>query len=135
MSQNSNQDTSMDLQKRLKMGLVDYLKKNDWDVVHVADVEGYREPFEIGGSVPDIIAKRPDGLIAVGLAETCDTLESEETLNQITALSNLFTTNDKREVPLFIVVPHSCIESLENLINSKYPTRTSRITCVGMARV
>lgn len=127
--------TSSQLHQRLVLGLVDYMKSNDWEVVHVAGVGGYREPFELGGYVPDIIAKRADGLIAVGEAETCEYLSDEQTLKQFSAFSDLSTTNDKREVPFFVVVPESCIGKLEEILNSKYASKIGRIMRVKMAGV
>ena len=134
MSVSANSNTSQ-LHQRLILGLVDYMKSNNWEVVHVAGVDGYREPFEIGGYVPDIIAKRQDGLIAVGKAETCEFLADEQTLKQITAFSDLSTTQDKREVPFFVVVPESCFPQLENILNTMYASRMERITRVKMAGV
>jgi len=132
MSDNSD---STQLHQRLVLGLVDYLKGLDWEVVHVAGVGGYREPFEIGGYTPDIIAKRADGLLAVGEAATCDVLSDEKTMKQFTAFSDLSTTNDKREVPFFVVVPESCGSQLEDIISSKYSSRIQRITRVKMSGV
>jgi hypothetical protein len=120
---------------RLVMGLVEYMKNNGWDVVHVAGVSGYQEPFEVGGYVPDVIAKRSDGLIAVGLAETCDVLSSEQTLKQFTAFSDLTTTDGKRETPFFVVVPESCIGELERILSAGYASRMARITRVKMAGI
>lgn len=132
MSENKN---SSELHQRLVLGLVDYMKNNNWEVVHVAGVGGYREPFELGGYTPDIIAKRSDGLIAVGEAETCELLSQEQTLKHFTAFSDLATTKDNRGVPLFVVVPESCIGQLEDIVNSKYASKAERITCVKMAGV
>jgi hypothetical protein len=119
----------------LVLGLIDYMNKNDWQVVHAAGVSGYLEPFAIGGYTPDVIAKRSDGLIAVGEAETCERLAEEKTLKHFTAFSDLSTTKGKMDVPFFVVVPESCIEKLDEILNSKYSARMGRIMRVKMAGV
>jgi hypothetical protein len=117
------------------MGLVDYMKGNQWDVVHVAGVEGYQEPFEIKGYIPDVVARAPDGLIAVGMAGTCEVWSEDETQKQLSAFSDLTTKTGNRDVPFFVVVPESCIGMLEELLNTKYAAQLQRFTLVKMAGV
>ncbi|MDG6925134.1 MAG: hypothetical protein JRN09_01130 [Nitrososphaerota archaeon] len=131
----SAKDSPSQLHKRLVMGLIDYMNKNDWQVVHAAGVSGYLEPFAIGGYTPDVIAKRSDGLIAVGEAETCERLGEEKTLRQFSAFSDLSTTQGKLGVPFFVVVPESCIDKLDEILNSKYASKMDRIMRVKMAGV
>ncbi len=134
-SEMSTVQGSSSLHQRLVRGLVDYLKSKGWTVTHVAGIGGYQEPVKVGGRIPDVIANRSDGLIAVGEAETCEFLSNEQTLAQIRAFSDLFMTQDKREIPFFIVVPASCYGNLTGLINSKFTTRAGRITCLKLSEV
>ena len=131
----SETQESKQVHQQLVQSLVNYMRGEDWNVVHAEGVSGCLEPFEIGGATPNIVAKRNDGLIAVGKVETCRTLNDEATLKQFTALSGLSTTSDKRDVPLYLAVPASCITQLVDLIEAKYADKVPRITCVQITGI
>jgi hypothetical protein len=105
--------------------LVDYLGKQGWTVTHADGIDNYPKPYEIGGRVPDIIARNSGGVLAFGEAETCEFLNDQQTIDQIDAFSNQEMRTTKETVPFFILVPESCRGNLRELIQTRFPGRNN----------
>ena len=67
------------------------------------------KPWEIGGKVPDVIAKDNDKeLLVLGEAKTADDINNDHTKDQLTAWSNQAMANGKSKnvnVPIYLSVP------------------------------
>ena len=111
--------------KQLVRALIKYLQDNGWIVTH-ADVDGLSRPSTIGTRIPDVRAQRQnDTLIALGEAETCESLVLDQTREQITDFCSYVMSNDNRPVPLFILVPAACAQQLDELVSRNFPERSN----------
>ena len=77
-------------------------KKADYDV-QAHHIEGYDNPKEINGHIPDIIAEKDDEKIIVEV-ETCDSYDSEDTKEQFEAFESV------SDAKFHVVIPKSCFE-------------------------
>ncbi|MGD0994404.1 MAG: hypothetical protein ABR909_02640 [Candidatus Bathyarchaeia archaeon] len=102
--------------KQIQNGLMDYLKKEGFEIYKAAARDGYPECDNIGGRVPDIMGKNSQGLIAIGEAKTCDDLDNERTNDQFKIFSNLSVASGNMKdqtCPFYIGIPKSCINELK----------------------
>ena len=94
--------------KKLVRSLIQYLKNQGWTITSAA-VDGYASPAQVGTHIPDVWArKESEDLTAFGEAETCETLLTTQTHEQIDEFSNRVMKSSNKPVPFFIVVPASC---------------------------
>jgi len=110
----------------LVASLVRYLESNGWKVTHADGVSNYPRPAQVVSHIPDVRATKQQGnLVAYGEAETCETLGSEQTRQQIDEFSNRVMTNTNQPVPLFIIVPQRCYSELQNVIKASFSSRSN----------
>src|SRR5580658_10083721 len=83
----SSREEASDEHQALVLELVLYLEEHKWTVTHAA-VEGYESPYEIDDHRCDVIAQDSDGLMAFGEAETCTSLDTPRSSEQIDVFSN-----------------------------------------------
>ena len=103
--------------------LIDYLKRNDWQITH-ADLDGYDRPPVIKDHIPDVRAwKEDEKLLAFGEAETCGTLTTAHTRSQLDEFSNRVLTQTKKEIPLYVSVPSKCFDDLKKIIADEFAGR------------
>ena len=101
--------------------LIDYFESQGL-TIKCADYEGYNLCKRIKEYVPDVIATDPETEISsIGEARTCDDFDSAESKARIQNFSELLMTHGASqgtEVPLYVMVPRSCISSLIRLMQS-----------------
>jgi hypothetical protein len=111
--------------QRLVQALANYLKSNGWAVTHADGIANFPRPYDIEGRIPDIIAKNQIGLLAYGEAETCESLEEEQTIDQLEVFSNRRMRDSGQIVPLFVIVPAACSGRLANLVATRFPDHSN----------
>lgn len=104
-----------DEHQRLVKELIDEFKTKGRKIV-CADYGEYPRCDAVGRHEPDVIARDSDGLEYIGEAETCDTLNNTDTIEQFTDFSNRVMKGDARKVPFFIAIPKSCENELVQTI-------------------
>lgn len=81
----------------------DNLKRIGYYTVYADHIEGYRQPREINGHIPDVLA---EGVIMQRIiveVETSGSYDSEDTRQQYKAFTNV------RDAEFHVVVPESCL--------------------------
>lgn len=111
--------------QRLVSSLIDYLSRNGWTVTHADGIAGYSRPDAVDGRIPDVVARDSAGVLAFGEAETCDFLDSSQTIDQIDAFSNRVMTQGRQSVQLFVIVPAACRTELATLIQTRFSNRSN----------
>jgi len=85
-----------------------------------ADYNGYNTCDKTNGYIPDVRAKDDSNeLNYIGEAETCDTVKSDHTKEQIKAFSGRIMMDGKSKdtkVPFYIAVPKECESDLEEVL-------------------
>jgi len=110
----------------LVVSLVRYLEGQGWTVTHADGVIGYQKPVKVKSHIPDVMAVNPQSnLVAYGEAETCETLASAQTIQQIDEFSNRVMTDTDQRVPLFVLVPQRCFSELQNVVRGRFPGRSN----------
>ena len=110
--------------QNLVKGLVDYLTSKGWRVTHASGISGFEAPWQVDKYIPDLIAES-NGVYALGEAETCESIASEHTAAQVDEFSNRIMKNGGAAVPFFIVVPKVCFGRLEELLRTRFQSRTN----------
>jgi hypothetical protein len=94
--------------------LIEYFTQEGFTVTH-ADFDNFEHCYKIGRHAPDVIAYNSlDNSYHIGEAETCDSLEDQQTLEQFEDFSN--TEIDKTNVQFYALVPELCLEKVENTL-------------------
>lgn len=99
-----------DEHQRIVKALIDYFIYLGY-TIQCAAYEGYSQCEKVGRHEPDVIAHDGKGLLHIGEAELCDTLNNQDTKEQFLDFSNMHMTKSKTDVPLYIAVPSDCPES------------------------
>ena len=97
--------------------LIEYLKRKGWRVTHASGIDGFPEPKIVVNYKPDVKAFHGVfGVTGYGEVETCKTVSSEHTRNQLDEFSRRHMKSNKKPVKVFIIVPSECYDKLEELV-------------------
>ena len=114
---------------QIQNGLMNYLKKEGFEIFKCANRTGYPECDNLNGRVPDMMGRNSQGLIAIGEAKTCDDLDNERTNDQFTIFSGCTVasgTSQGQTCPFYIGIPHSCTKELQqNLVKLGLGSKTN----------
>jgi hypothetical protein len=114
---------------RIQNGLMNYLRKEGFEIFSASDREGYPQCNEINGCVPDMMGKNTQGLVAIGEAKTCDDLDNEKTNSQFTTFSSCLVNVGNAQgklCPFYIGIPKSGISTLrQNLAKIGLDNKTN----------
>jgi len=114
---------------QIQNGLMNYLKREGFEIFAAADRDGYPPCEEVNGRVPDMMGRNTQGLVAIGEAKTCDDLDNEKTNDQFTTFSNCDVgsgNSQGQRCPFYIGIPKSCINELrQNLSKLGLNTKTN----------
>ena len=106
---------------RLVRTLVGIMGRDGWQVSHAA-ADGYDQPSEVDGAVPDVVAWK-DGVMSYGKAETCESFQSQRSIVQIRLLSGRTMPNGGKSIPLYLIVPRACYRDLLQTIDAAFSRR------------
>ncbi len=101
--------------------LIGLMGRDGWQVSHAA-AEGYEQPSEIDGVVPDVVAWR-DGVMSYGGAETCESFQSDLSINRMKVLSGRTMQNSGKNITLYLIVPRACYRDLAQMIDAAFSRR------------
>ncbi|HXV39276.1 MAG TPA: hypothetical protein VD699_06885 [Nitrosopumilaceae archaeon] len=110
---NSRGDNESKQHESMVRSMVDEYKKDGTNKILGADLDGYPKPQELDGRIPDIIVKTSTSYIILE-AETCDSIEWDDTKSQLTVFYNYATKNN---VKFDMVVPKSCIDKVNKKLS------------------
>jgi len=103
--------------QKIVQGLIEHFKKKGFTIICAA-YDDYDECPKKGRHEPDVIAKDSRGLHYIGEAETCDSLNGEDTGEQFQDFSNRQMIKDKQDVPFYIGIPKSCEDDLKTTLKN-----------------
>jgi hypothetical protein len=106
---------------RLVRLLIAQMSREGWEISHAVS-DGYDQPDEVDGVIPDIVGWKGE-VKAYGEAETCESLQSERSINQIGLLSGRSMQNGGVSVPLYLIVPRACYRDLVQMIDAAFAGR------------
>ena len=92
------------------------LFKNKGYTIKCAELSGYNSCSIIGTHVPDMVATNATGLWHIVEVETCESLDTEQTLEQFHEFVNNIMKDDKRKVPFYVGFPKRCETKMSNLL-------------------
>lgn len=106
---------------RLVRTLVGVMGRDGWQVSHAA-AEGYDQPSEVDGVVPDVVAWK-DGVMSYGKAEGCESFQSQRSIVQIRLLSGRTMPKGGKSITLYLIVPRACYRDLVQMIDAAFSRR------------
>jgi len=105
--------------ERMVKKIIDKFESKDLRI-KCADYTGYDTCEKTSNYIPDVRARDDSNeLNYIGEAETCDTVKSDHTKEQIKAFSGRTMKDGKSkgaEVPFYIAVPKECESDLEEVL-------------------
>ncbi|GEM_PF-1757355 len=101
--------------------LIGLMGRDGWEVTHAA-AEGYDQPSEVDGVVPDVVALK-DGVVSYGKAETCESFQSQRSIGQIWVLSGRTMQDGRKSITLYLIVPRACYRDLLQTIDAAFSRR------------
>ena len=102
--------------KRIVTSLIEYLKKNSWNIVAAAS-EGYTEPYKVGRHEPDVIAEK-DGIRSFGEAKSGEAdINTEHSREQYVDFSNMVMKNTNIPCPFYAAVPENCYSDIKDVFS------------------
>ncbi len=114
-----------DEHQSLVKGLIDEFEAKGKKII-CADYGEYPRCEKIGRHEPDVVARDSSGLEYIGEAETCDSLNNKDTIEQFTDYSDRVMTSDQRKVPLIIAIPSKCeIDLVQTIKTNGLGSRTN----------
>ena len=101
--------------------LIGVMGRDGWEVSQAA-ADGYDQPSEVDGAVPDVVGWK-DGVMSYGKAETCESFQSQRSIVQIRLLSDRTMPKGGKSIPLFLIVPKACYRDLVQMIDAAFSRR------------
>jgi hypothetical protein len=97
--------------------------RDGWEIVRAAS-EGYNQPNEVDGVIPDVVGwKEGEKVKAYGEAETCESFQSDHSIGQIEVLSGRTMQDNRKSVPVYLIVPKTCYPDLVQMIDTGFNGR------------
>ena len=104
--------------KQIVVALIKYFEKKRYRVI-CADSDGYNSCPEQTSHIPDVIAEDSTQLYHIAEAEICNSLESEQTIEQFKEFSNRVMKKDGRHIHFYVAIPSNCETKLNNLLKKE----------------
>ena len=105
-----------ELHRRLVRALIRYFEDQGWDVLSAAS-EDYPEPPAIGRHEPDVVGRRPDGVLVYGEAKTGEgDLDTDHSREQYVDFSQRVMKRSGVPCPFYICIPKDQVERLRRVL-------------------
>lgn len=93
--------------------MIKVYQKDEENKIIGADLTDFSVPPQVNGHIPDIVVKTSDSYVLLE-AETCNSIDKDETKLQLTTLHNYATQNNIR---FDMVIPKSCLDKVNKKLS------------------